>query len=69
VGVDACNQYLPATQRSFSKIEDNGTAPLLIFFLEALRMIAFCLLKVPWVAGWLRLKLQADNGKQKSLLP
>jgi hypothetical protein len=53
VGVDACNQYLPATQRSFSKIEDNGTAPLLIFFLEAWGTIAFWYQHMPQVAGWL----------------
>jgi len=45
----------------FKKIEDNGAASLLIFFLEALRAIAFLLLHLPQVAGWLRLFPQADR--------
>jgi hypothetical protein len=52
----------------FFKIEDNGTTPLLIFFLEALKLVAFGLPHKPQVAGWLWTKPQAEQPKTFDLL-
>jgi hypothetical protein len=49
----------------FFKIEDNGTAPLLIIYQWTLRATLFLLLHLPQVAGWLWTKPQADTPKQK----
>jgi hypothetical protein len=48
----------------FFKLEDNGTAPLLIIYQQTLRATAFWFLRLPQVAGWLRKTLQADTQKQ-----
>jgi hypothetical protein len=45
----------------FLKIEDDGTASLLIFFSGAMWANAFLRLQLPQFAGWLRLIPQAEQ--------